>query len=269
MSTINTILDGDSGSSSLGDINTNFSNLNTDKIEADDTKTLTNKSIDAANNSITNLDTDDFASSAKTGSDAKLVTGTAGDADEIAKFNADGDLVSTDIKTTATAPSSSSDDTTIPTSEAVHEAMNNTVAGANEMFIYPTANSASSSSNPFNQSIDDFYLAQITSSQSVFFTFRVPSNFASLTEIHVVMIPDVSETINYDLISHYAAENEDHDTHNESDSSLSKVVEVKTIEQADVSTVFTAMAGGDYCALQFASNTSNLRVIGLYFKYAV
>jgi hypothetical protein len=40
-----------------------------------------------------NIDTDDIATAAKTGSDTKVVTGTDGTADNLAKWNADGDLV--------------------------------------------------------------------------------------------------------------------------------------------------------------------------------
>lgn len=55
MSTITTILSTDNVGDSRAVINTNFSNLNTDKIEAASADTLTNKTIDADNNTISNL----------------------------------------------------------------------------------------------------------------------------------------------------------------------------------------------------------------------
>lgn len=45
MSTIATLTSGETGANSLTDINNNFSNLNTDKVEATSTVTLTNKRI--------------------------------------------------------------------------------------------------------------------------------------------------------------------------------------------------------------------------------
>jgi hypothetical protein len=53
MSTIATLTSNETGANSLIDINNNFSNLNTDKIEASDTKTLTNKRITSRITTIT------------------------------------------------------------------------------------------------------------------------------------------------------------------------------------------------------------------------
>ncbi len=269
MSTINTFTSGDSGSSIMGDLNTNFSNLNTDKIEDDSTDTLTNKTIDVDSNTVSNIETDNLKSSAKTGSDSKVVTGTAGADDTIATWNADGDLVTESISSTTTAPTSSSDDTTIPTSAATHTAINTALTGQNEIFIYPSLNSASSTLNPFNQGVGNWYTANADASDAVFFHFRVPSNFSSLTSLKVVMIPDTTETIDYSLQSDYGSVNEDYDNHSESDSNVQPSVTSGKITEVDASTVFTSMAGSDYCALEFDSNTNDLRVIGLYFKYAV
>lgn len=55
MATITTLNASDNGSVSRGVINTNFTNLNTDKIEAATTNTLTNKTIDGASNTLTNI----------------------------------------------------------------------------------------------------------------------------------------------------------------------------------------------------------------------
>jgi len=52
MSTITTLNAADTGSVSRPVINTNFSNLNTDKVEADSVDTLTNKTINTASNTI-------------------------------------------------------------------------------------------------------------------------------------------------------------------------------------------------------------------------
>jgi len=59
------------------------------------TKTLTNTTLDAngTGNSISNIEVADLASAAKTGADAKVVTGTAGTDGNLVSWNADGDAV--------------------------------------------------------------------------------------------------------------------------------------------------------------------------------
>ena len=62
---------------------------------AADTMTFTNKTFDAnaTGNSLSNVETADIASGSKSGSDSKLITGTAGTASNLAIWNGDGDLV--------------------------------------------------------------------------------------------------------------------------------------------------------------------------------
>ena len=66
-----------------------------DVVTGSSTDTFTNKTFDAnaTGNSLSNVEVADLASSAKTGSDTKVVTGTAGTSGDLAQWNGDGDLV--------------------------------------------------------------------------------------------------------------------------------------------------------------------------------
>ena len=57
------------------------------------TDTLTNKTIDGDDNTVQDLAYSAIKSTSRTGSDVKLVTGTAGTASDLAIWNGDGDLV--------------------------------------------------------------------------------------------------------------------------------------------------------------------------------
>lgn len=57
------------------------------------TSTLTNKTIDVDNNTLSNIEVDNIKASSLTGLDTTLITGTAGTASDLAIWNADGDLV--------------------------------------------------------------------------------------------------------------------------------------------------------------------------------
>ena len=81
----------DSGSTSRTTINTNFTNLNTDKIEADSSETLTNKTIDAdgTGNSISNIENADIKAAAAIDA-SKIADGTV----TSAEFQYLGDVTS-------------------------------------------------------------------------------------------------------------------------------------------------------------------------------
>jgi hypothetical protein len=57
------------------------------------TQTLTNKTIDGDDNTVQDLPYSAIKSTSRTGSDAKLVTGTAGTSADLVVWNADGDIV--------------------------------------------------------------------------------------------------------------------------------------------------------------------------------
>ena len=76
-----------------------------DLVTASSTNTFTNKTFDAngTGNSISNIETADIASGSKSGSDATLLTGTAGTSGNLAQWNADGDAVDSSLATSAVA----------------------------------------------------------------------------------------------------------------------------------------------------------------------
>lgn len=267
MATITDLTSTTSGSASLGIINTNFDNLNADKIEADSTDTLENKTIDADDNTISNIETDNLKSSAKTGLDTKVVTGTAGTTNELGKFNSDGDMVGSGVSVSTTAPTSESLDTTVPTSKAVFDAINTYAGGSKEMFIYPTVNSTGATANPFTSAVGDFYTAVINDSNSVFFHFRVPSDFVSINSIVVVSIPDTTESIQYDVDTDYGALGESYNTHTGTISNGTQSVTINVLTETSIASALTSLNAGDYVGVNFASDTASLRIIGLYFKY--
>jgi hypothetical protein len=97
MATINNIPETEGVLDSLSKINANFTNLNADKIEADSVDTLTNKTINADNNTISELEVDNIKTTSKTGQDLKVVTGTNGTTQRLTKWDVNGDLVESTI----------------------------------------------------------------------------------------------------------------------------------------------------------------------------
>lgn len=267
MATIETFSSGDTGSSVLGDLNTNFSNLNTDKIEADSTDTLTNKTIDIDNNTVSNIETDNFKSTAKTGLDTKVVTGTAGSNGELATWNADGDVDSDGVSVTTTAPTSSSDDTTVPTSEAVREAIVAAVGSTKTIFVPVTGGNTITSA--YDTAVGDFVANTPGSNDNVYFNFKIPDDFGTLSEADIVMIPDATETIQYDLYANYGQVGEAYNFNDEEALNETASATTSQLLEADATGVLSSVTAGDYVGLRLNSDTDVLQIIGLSITYVI
>ncbi len=265
MSTITEIENTDSPSSSIGVINTNFDNLNTDKIEADSVDTLENKSIDADDNTITNLDTDTFASSSKTGQDTKVVTGTAGSTDALAKWDANGDLVSALKSLTTTQPSAGSDDTTVPTSKAVYDLVAETI-GAKERFFLP-----SKGADAVLSVTGQLSFMQLDSAETGYFSFSVPQDFTTLSSVDLIIYPDATESLQMDVVVSFGAIGEAYNANSTTVSNTTKSVTTTLLTAWNLDTLtgspFSGLSAGDIVSISINSDTTLTRIIGLRFRY--
>jgi len=104
--------------------------------------------------------------------------------------------------------------------------------------------------------------------QANYFVFSIPENFRSLRKLQVVMIPDASETIQFDAVAHYAAPGEDEAAHTGTITNSTQVVVTDKLTEVDISSLLEDVGAGDYVGIQFTSNTTSLRVIGLKVKYS-
>lgn len=269
MATITTIQSSDTPSDSLGVINQNFENLNDDKIEADSTDTLTNKTIDADLNTITDLETDNFKASAKTGADLKFVTGTEGNADELPIWNSDGDLVSSG-KSFVTSLDASSDDNDIPTGAAVVQYVNEQLSFGKEVFVPVLKHSADA--NVYSSNIGGYAAVQGDSGETMWFLFVVPADFTTLTSIELIMVPDTTETLQLDIDVDISADGEAYNTHSVTVSNTTKSVTQNRMTRWRIDnltgTPFASMLAGDVVGVKITSDTTLFRMLGMHIKYA-
>lgn len=147
--------------------------------------------------------------------------------------------------------------------------------GVKELFVPVTYNApVTSIATPSyaydNNSSGAFARAQLQSSGGCQFIFRVPSNFASLSGMKVLIWPDATESVQWDLETNFRAVGETGDGSVASYTNKTQAVTTNILAELDINldSIFAGIAANDYCQITFLSDTDVIRVIGLYFTYA-
>lgn len=109
---------------------------------------------------------------------------------------------------------------------------------------------------------------QVTSAQAAYFSGSIPSAFTSLTSAEVIIMPDTTETINWQADALWSAVGENYTTGSDSIGATDKSVTQLILTAVDVAACFDGIAADDFFGLTFASNTDNLYVMGLRMVYA-
>ena len=133
-----------------------------------------------------------------------------------------------------------------------------------EFFIVPTDPLA-------DTQLGDFTYDILGSSISSHFNLYVPADFSSLTECAIVMIPDTTETIQYDIECSVAAVGEDYNASTNAGVNQTQAVTINDLTEVSIKDMFgvaNPLTAGDYVGIKFTSNIASLRIIGLRFKYA-
>ncbi len=124
---------------------------------------------------------------------------------------------------------------------------------------------------PGNQSavgiLDDWIHISAGSTASVLYTFVIPADFTSLVEAVILIIPDASETVQWDLDASVAAVGEDYNSDTRQALNETKAVTINDLTELDISGQLTGLAASDYVGVRFQSDTNTLRIVGLRIKY--
>ena len=107
----------------------------------------------------------------------------------------------------------------------------------------------------------------INSSQAVHFSCQIPEDFEVLDAATIVMIPDATETIQWDVLVSVSAAGEAYNNDDRSALNEQLAVTASALTEADISGVLTGLAAGDYVAIDFQSDTANLRIVGFEFDF--
>ncbi len=121
---------------------------------------------------------------------------------------------------------------------------------------------------PYNLGVGRFRAKALTASESADFNFFIPNDFTTLTDAGVIMIPDATETIQWDVDTDFGAVGEASTANQDSITDGQISATSGQLIEANVTTALTSIAANDYVGMNFASDTTSLRVVGLRVKYS-
>lgn len=105
-----------------------------------------------------------------------------------------------------------------------------------------------------------------------FMSFKVPSDFTTLTTAEIIVIPQVTDgAANWDINSDYGADGEAYNLHSETDAASTYNVVINQLFAVDISGILSALAADDYVGitLKLADALDDVFVVGLWIKYAI
>lgn len=161
--------------------------------------------------------------------------------------------------------------TQIATQQSIKAYIDGQIAGAaatKEMFF--PALLRGSSSIPYGAVVNGIWpvAAAQSGSDNLYFTFHVPADFTSLTDLVFATIPDATETVNFDVNVQYAAAGQAVNTHTGSISGGSASATSAQLLEIDISSTVASLAAGDFVGIELDSSTSQIRVLGVRMKYS-
>lgn len=119
--------------------------------------------------------------------------------------------------------------------------------------------------------VGDFPAAYMTANDDkAAVSFRCPSDFTSITEAYLLVIPKATQgSANWDTTSDYAAVGEAYNTHSESNTASTYNVTDDQLFKVDVSGILTSLAADDFCgiAIQIKDATHDAALVGFWMKY--
>lgn len=119
----------------------------------------------------------------------------------------------------------------------------------------------------YTSNVAELPIAPINSGQDLNGSVDIPNDFVSLTSLVVTMVPDATETIQWDIATTWGALGEAHNANSDSLANQQDAATASQLLGVDVSGAFTGIAALDLVGIAFNSDTTQLRphsIRGIY-----
>jgi hypothetical protein len=175
----------------------------------------------------------------------------------------DGDKLDIDFTPTNYTPTTTGASEADDTDDlAAHlKGIDNAILSSTKSFMVPVLNALQGTL------VGEFPTESLAAAASAYFAFKIPDDFVTLIEAVIVVIPDATETIQWDLATNFGLVGELYNANTDAVTNATQAVTVSILSELPVGDGLTGITAGDYVGLNFNSNTSNIRVVGLFIKY--
>ena len=154
----------------------------------------------------------------------------------------------------------------LATQQSIKAYVDAEVGKTKEFFVHTTDRDGNTF--PYITAVGDFMTATIGATNNAHFSFFIPNDFTSLTSAEVMTIPDATETIQWDVLTDFGADNESSTANSDSSLNLTESVTSGNIEEIPVSDALTGIAANDYVGMDFQSDTDSIRIVMLRIRYS-
>lgn len=141
--------------------------------------------------------------------------------------------------------------------------------GQKEFFVNAVELQATPSVPPYSTVRGNWPLTSQNSAVPSNYAWVMPSDLTSVVAVKLVVIPDATETIQWDTYVSFSAAGEAYDNVSNSDLNRTQAVTVDTLTEIDLTqgNVFSGVSANDYVGLVLDSNTTRIRVLGIRVIY--
>lgn len=117
--------------------------------------------------------------------------------------------------------------------------------------------------------VGNWWTRTLGSGGDSYYSFRVPADFESLKGVKLCMIPDATETIQWDCYVSVASPGEDYNVDDRQDLNRTLAVTTPDITEANLNqgNIFDGIVIGDWVAIRVNSNTNSFRIIKVVVEY--
>lgn len=116
-------------------------------------------------------------------------------------------------------------------------------------------------------SVGNWYLFSLTSIGELNYTFRCPNDFKIIVEAKIMIVPDNTETIQWDIDASVSADGEAYNNDNRSQDNQTLGVTNDQVAEIDIIGVLGSMVANDWVGIRFQSDTANIRCGNLFVRY--